>query len=173
VQVTDKTNADIKGGTLINYEGRVKLLEVAQVPKRYVRVLSRKVSLGLIAARQENEFKSIRKFKIFNTNNLWISLAAMRRVLEACQLNMDIILNQKVVALALFFSLVVVPLTADRTWTARVCSSWRWRPARPSSASARAWASTCRAPASSPSRYTSPPLPYRLLLSPSLRSGEC
>lgn len=38
MEVTDKTNSDIKGGTLIKYEGRVKLLEVAQVPKKYVRL---------------------------------------------------------------------------------------------------------------------------------------
>jgi len=36
MEVTDKTNADIKGGTLIKYEGRVKLLEVAQVPRDHV-----------------------------------------------------------------------------------------------------------------------------------------
>ena len=30
-QVTDKTRADVKGGTLIQYEGRLRLLEVAQV----------------------------------------------------------------------------------------------------------------------------------------------
>lgn len=31
MEVTDKTAADIKGGTLIEYEGRAKLLEIAQV----------------------------------------------------------------------------------------------------------------------------------------------
>ena len=30
-QVTDKTRADVKGGTLIQYGGRLRLLEVAQV----------------------------------------------------------------------------------------------------------------------------------------------
>eukprot|EP00003_Mantamonas_plastica_P025602 TRINITY_DN5054_c0_g1_i3.p1 TRINITY_DN5054_c0_g1~~TRINITY_DN5054_c0_g1_i3.p1 ORF type:complete len:379 (+),score=91.85 TRINITY_DN5054_c0_g1_i3:110-1138(+) len=37
MEVTDKTRADVKGGTLIEYEGRVKLLEVAQVPAENVR----------------------------------------------------------------------------------------------------------------------------------------
>ncbi|RWW14579.1 hypothetical protein BHE74_00029652 [Ensete ventricosum] len=65
VQVTPKTLADVKGGTLISYEGRVQvcglglffflLLEIAQVPDAHV-----------------NEFKSIEKFKIFNTNNLHV-----------------------------------------------------------------------------------------------------
>ena len=36
MEVTDKTEADVKGGTLINYEGKVKLLEIAQVPKEHV-----------------------------------------------------------------------------------------------------------------------------------------
>ena len=32
MEVTDKTKADIKGGTLIDYDGHVRLLEIAQVP---------------------------------------------------------------------------------------------------------------------------------------------
>ena len=31
MEVTDKTRADVKGGTLINYGGHLRLLEVAQV----------------------------------------------------------------------------------------------------------------------------------------------
>jgi len=37
MEVTDKTRADIKGGTLIKYFGKTKLLEIAQVPKEHVR----------------------------------------------------------------------------------------------------------------------------------------
>lgn len=37
MEVTDKTRADIKGGTLIQYaDSPLKLLEVAQVPKEHV-----------------------------------------------------------------------------------------------------------------------------------------
>ena len=57
MEVTDKTRADVKGGTLIQYEGKLRLLEVAQVPKDH-----------------EEDFKSVKKFNVFNTNNLWISL---------------------------------------------------------------------------------------------------
>ena len=57
MEVTDKTKADVKGGTLIDYDGRIRLLEVAQVPNEHI-----------------EDFKSVRKFKIFNTNNLWINL---------------------------------------------------------------------------------------------------
>uniref|UniRef100_A0A453MWK1 UTP--glucose-1-phosphate uridylyltransferase n=1 Tax=Aegilops tauschii subsp. strangulata TaxID=200361 RepID=A0A453MWK1_AEGTS len=78
IQVTPKTLADVKGGTLISYEGRVQLLEIAQVPDAHV-----------------NEFKSIEKFKIFNTNNLWVSLKAIKRLVEADALKMEIIPNPK------------------------------------------------------------------------------
>ena len=54
MELTDKTKADVKGGTIIDYEGQARLLEIAQVPKEHV-----------------NEFKSIKKFKYFNTNNIW------------------------------------------------------------------------------------------------------
>merc|ERR1712223_192391 len=33
MEVTDKTRADVKGGTLIQYEGKLRLLEVAHMPK--------------------------------------------------------------------------------------------------------------------------------------------
>jgi UTP--glucose-1-phosphate uridylyltransferase len=37
--VTDKTRADVKGGTLIQYEGKLRLLEVAQVPREHEEVV--------------------------------------------------------------------------------------------------------------------------------------
>ncbi|TKY56659.1 UTP--glucose-1-phosphate uridylyltransferase [Spatholobus suberectus] len=78
MEVTPKTLADVKGGTLISYEGRVQLLEIAQVPDEHV-----------------NAFKSIEKFKIFNTNNLWVNLKAVKRLVEADALKMEIIPNPK------------------------------------------------------------------------------
>ncbi|XP_031275885.1 UTP--glucose-1-phosphate uridylyltransferase 1 isoform X2 [Pistacia vera] len=78
MEVTPKTLADVKGGTLISYEGKVQLLEIAQVPDQHV-----------------NEFKSIEKFKIFNTNNLWANLNAIKRLVEADALKMEIIPNPK------------------------------------------------------------------------------
>jgi len=38
MEVTDKTKADIKGGTIIDYDGSVRLLEIAQVPSEFVRL---------------------------------------------------------------------------------------------------------------------------------------
>ncbi|CAI9777679.1 unnamed protein product [Fraxinus pennsylvanica] len=78
MEVTPKTMADVKGGTLISYEGKVQLLEIAQVSDEHV-----------------NEFKSIEKFKIFNTNNLWVNLNAIKRLVQADALKMEIIPNPK------------------------------------------------------------------------------
>ena len=36
MEVTDKTKADVKGGTLIDYDGSIRLLEIAQVPSEHV-----------------------------------------------------------------------------------------------------------------------------------------
>ena len=78
MELTDKTKADVKGGTIIDYEGSVRLLEIAQVPKEHT-----------------NEFKSIKKFKYFNTNNIWLNLKAIQRVVENDELEMEIIPNGK------------------------------------------------------------------------------
>merc|ERR1712025_627098 len=78
MEVTDKTRADVKGGTLIQYEGKLRLLEGAQVPKEHT-----------------EDFKSVKKFNVFNTNNLWISLPAIQRVVEENTLDMEIIVNPK------------------------------------------------------------------------------
>ena len=81
MELTDKTRADVKGGTLINYEGQVRLLEIAQVAKEHV-----------------EDFKSIKKFKYFNTNNLWINLRAIKKLVEADSIQAEIIPNQKTIS---------------------------------------------------------------------------
>ncbi|PKS06576.1 hypothetical protein jhhlp_007324 [Lomentospora prolificans] len=78
MELTNKTKADVKGGTIIDYEGSVRLLEIAQVPKEHV-----------------NEFKSIKKFRYFNTNNIWLNLKAIKRVVENDELELEIIPNGK------------------------------------------------------------------------------
>lgn len=45
---------------MVEYNGRLQLLEIAQVPSEHV-----------------EDFKSVRKFKIFNTNNLWVNLKGL------------------------------------------------------------------------------------------------
>ena len=43
-----------------------------------------------------DEFKSIKKFKIFNTNNLWVSLKAIKRLLDEDSMRVEVIANRKV-----------------------------------------------------------------------------
>ncbi|CDH56095.1 utp-glucose-1-phosphate uridylyltransferase [Lichtheimia corymbifera JMRC:FSU:9682] len=78
MEVTDKTRADIKGGTLIDYDGKIRLLEIAQVPDEHV-----------------EDFKSIKKFNIFNTNNIWINLRALKRLMDQDNMDLEIIVNNK------------------------------------------------------------------------------
>eukprot|EP00118_Oscarella_pearsei_P003039 m.12682 g.12682 ORF g.12682 m.12682 type:complete len:529 (+) comp24228_c0_seq3:38-1624(+) len=78
MEVTNKTMADVKGGTLITYKDKLRLLEIAQVPPEH-----------------QDEFKSVSKFKIFNTNNLWIRLSALDRVIKKKTLDMEVIVNRK------------------------------------------------------------------------------
>lgn len=90
-----------QGGTLIDYEGHLQLLEIAQVPSEHV-----------------EDFKSVRKFKIFNTNNLWVNLKgtflsvvsvlyvvadkdvrrklALKRLMSKQVMELDLIVNPKV-----------------------------------------------------------------------------
>lgn len=98
MELTDKTKADVKGGTIIDYEGQVRLLEIAQVPSEHV-----------------EDFKSIRKFAYFNTNSIYVHLPvralhsvvflgstditylqALKRIMSSEGLELDIIINPKV-----------------------------------------------------------------------------
>ncbi|KAK2707021.1 hypothetical protein QYM36_014893 [Artemia franciscana] len=84
MEVTNKTRGDVKGGTLTQYEGKLCLLEITQVPKELV-----------------DEFKSIKTFKIFNTNNLWISLDAITQDINENTLEMEVIVNPKTLKMVL------------------------------------------------------------------------
>lgn len=76
MEVTQKTRSDVHGGTLISYEGRPKLLEAAQVP-----------------AEHEPEFRSLKRFTAFNTNNLWVSARAIKRLVEADAIRSAVVVN--------------------------------------------------------------------------------
>lgn len=80
LELTPKTLQDVKGGTLIKYNGKYKMFEVAQCPPDKM-----------------NEFTSIDKFKYFNTNNVWIKLEAIKKLVSNLDFlnDIDLILNQK------------------------------------------------------------------------------
>eukprot|EP00049_Salpingoeca_infusionum_P001822 m.51275 g.51275 ORF g.51275 m.51275 type:complete len:90 (+) comp11227_c0_seq7:2133-2402(+) len=61
----------------------------------------------LVKISQIEEFKSVTKFRVFNTNNLWINLRAIKRVYDQETLRMEIIENTKVCAVVMIFSVFV------------------------------------------------------------------
>jgi UTP--glucose-1-phosphate uridylyltransferase len=81
LEVTDRTAADRKGGTLVARDGRLELLEIAQVP-----------------AEERHLFMDVDRFRVFNTNNVWVDLEALAQALEAGTLELPIIRNRKLVA---------------------------------------------------------------------------
>jgi len=85
MEMTPKTLADTKGGAIYRklQDGKflhLELLETAQVPKE-----------------NENEFSGLGKFRTFSTNNLWINLKTLDKVLSEKPLSLALIVNPKVV----------------------------------------------------------------------------
>ncbi|MBT3515697.1 MAG: UTP--glucose-1-phosphate uridylyltransferase [Flavobacteriaceae bacterium] len=78
MEVTSKTTADMKGGVLCQGKDRIQLLEIANVPPEHVA-----------------EFCGNKKFKFFNTNNIWINLIHLKRMLKEGPLDLDLVINRK------------------------------------------------------------------------------
>ena len=78
IEMTPKTIADVKGGTLYVDNDRLKLLEIGAVPEEHL-----------------SEFCSQEKFKIFNTNNIWINLVALREQMMQGGFDLEVIGNKK------------------------------------------------------------------------------
>jgi UTP--glucose-1-phosphate uridylyltransferase len=80
LEVTPRTNVDRKGGTLVVRNGRLDLLEIAQV-----------------APEDRESFMDINRFRVFNTNNVWVDLEAVSTALEQKTLRLPLIQNHKIV----------------------------------------------------------------------------
>ncbi len=78
MEVTDRTEADRKGGTLVVRDGRLDLLEIAQV-----------------ADDDKDAFMDIERFRLFNTNSIWVDLEALSAKLRKDRLELPIISNRK------------------------------------------------------------------------------
>jgi len=78
MEMTPKTPADIKGGTLYQSQGRLHLLETAQVPEEHL-----------------EEFYGTEKFRVFNTNNLWINLEHLKKRLDQGRMDLNVMVNEK------------------------------------------------------------------------------
>ena len=75
-ETTDKTPEEWKGGMPIYYEGHLKLLETAQVPKDHM-----------------DDFVAI---SYFHANNLWVNLEKLKEALDNNTLKIDVMMNHKV-----------------------------------------------------------------------------
>nr|CAD2164646.1 unnamed protein product [Meloidogyne enterolobii] len=78
LEVTPRTPADVKGGTLVEIDDGYRLtqLECPHVPDEH-----------------QDEFRSVKKFKTFNTNNIWVNLRAVKEKLG--QLKLAMLANEK------------------------------------------------------------------------------
>lgn len=78
MEVTAKTPADVKGGAPVIYQDRLSLLEIAQVPEEH-----------------HEDFQNIERFKYFNTNNLWIDLISLKKIMMEKSMQLPVIQNKK------------------------------------------------------------------------------
>lgn len=78
MEVTAKTSADVKGGAPVFHRDRLSLLEIAQVPEEY-----------------QDDFENIRRFRYFNTNNLWIDLSSLKKIMMEKSMQLPVIQNRK------------------------------------------------------------------------------
>ncbi len=78
LEVTERTPADRKGGTLVVRNGGLDLLEIAQVPSE-----------------QRDAFMDINRFAVFNTNNVWVDLEKLASLLSTDSLRLPLIRNRK------------------------------------------------------------------------------
>lgn len=80
MELTPKTSADLKGGTVFQEGDRLRLLEIGNVPPKHVA-----------------EFQGMGKFKVFNTNNIWIHLRKLKERLLKGPMDLPVISNIKTV----------------------------------------------------------------------------
>ena len=78
MEVTAKTKLDVKGGSIIKTATGFSLLERAQLHPEDIL-----------------EFEDISKFSLFNTNNLWINLRALKALYETNKFEIPVIFNFK------------------------------------------------------------------------------
>ncbi|MEK9657716.1 MAG: UTP--glucose-1-phosphate uridylyltransferase [bacterium] len=79
MEVTPKTRLDVKGGALIKDKETTRLLERADVPET-----------------QLSLFEDISTFQLFNTNNIWVNLKALKKRLKTGLL-LPVIHNNKTI----------------------------------------------------------------------------
>ena len=80
MEVTAKTSEDVKGGAPVYYRDQLSLLEIAQIPQSH-----------------HDDFQNIERFGYFNTNNLWIDLISLKKIMDRDGMQLPIIQNKKTI----------------------------------------------------------------------------
>jgi len=75
LEVTDRISTDVTGGFLVKHQDKVHLMELSQVP-----------------ADKVSHFTP-RNYRYWNTNNLWVSLSAIQRVVSENSLELDFVVT--------------------------------------------------------------------------------
>jgi len=75
LEVTDRISTDVTGGFLVKYDGKVHLMEMSQIPSSEV-----------------SKFHP-RGFQYWNTNNIWVNLPAIQRLLSENSLHLDFVVT--------------------------------------------------------------------------------
>jgi len=75
LEVTDRISTDVTGGFLVKYHDKVHLMELSQVPP------------------SEASHFTPRNFRYWNTNNLWVNLQAIKRLLNENSLQLDFVVT--------------------------------------------------------------------------------
>lgn len=78
LEVINRTNEDRKGGTLVVNKGHLELLEIGQVTDDQLEL-----------------FMDIQRFRVFNTNNVWVNLLSLKKLMETGSIHLPIIQNRK------------------------------------------------------------------------------
>jgi len=75
LEVTDRIHTDNSGGLLVSHQGRLKLMEMSQVPFN-----------------KEDIFRPV-QFRYWNTNNIWVDLAAVAEKVTKNELLLDFVVR--------------------------------------------------------------------------------
>jgi UTP--glucose-1-phosphate uridylyltransferase len=80
MEMTPKTEMDVKGGTVVRYRDRLALMERSQVEDAH-----------------KSDFEDVNQFPYFNTNNIWVNLVSVKKALLSGTFDLPLIVNPKVV----------------------------------------------------------------------------
>lgn len=78
MEVISRSRADTDGGLLAGYDDRPRLVELSQIPE----------------GKRDDIW---RRLPLFNTNNIWVNLRAMQRLVARDELRLDLVVHERTV----------------------------------------------------------------------------